>query len=214
MTRKLSWLVIVVLLLTAVPVLAGGWAVVTMDDVPTDIHAGEPTEFNFMVRQHGETPVHFLGGEEFPVEPLLTAVNQETGETVEVEAIRGKEVGRFTSEVIFPSEGTWEWTISPDPLGGEGVFPPLTVMAPVAASTALKEAVEQPAAATQIEAAPAVQESAAPSTTTVTTTTAEPILRSGLQWAAVALLVVAIALLLIQRRSASASKLGTLGSGD
>jgi hypothetical protein len=132
----------------------------------------------------------------------LRATNRETGDTVTAEAVRGKEVGRFTIEATFPSEGTWEWEIKPDPLMGEGVFPPLTVLAPVAVNPTVKEA-EQPA----------VVAPAAPSTT-VTASTSEPIIRSGLQWAAVALLVVAIALLVIQRRSTSTSKLGTQGSGD
>jgi hypothetical protein len=219
MTRKLSWLVVVMLLFTAVPVLAGGWAVVTLDDMPAEIRAGESYELHFMVRQHGNTPVHFFAEDKnSPVEPVLMATNKDTGETIEVEATRDKEVGRFTLEVTFPSEGTWEWTIAPDPLMGEGVFPPLTVLAPIAADAKVNEAVLEPVVEpataiepeAQLEAAPAV-----PSTTTAApVTSTETVARSVLQWAAVALLVVAIGLLLIQRRNASTSRLGTEGSGD
>jgi hypothetical protein len=221
MTRKLSWLVVVILLLTAVPVLAGGWAVVTLDDMPAEIHAGESYELHFMVRQHGNTPVHFFAEDNnSPVEPVLMATNKDTGEVVRVEATRAKEVGRFYLEVTFPSEGTWEWTIAPEPLMGEGTFPPLTVLAPIATGSTVKDTGVQPSVAepaTQIEAAPAVQEPAAPSTAT---TTAAPvnstttIARSALQWGAITLLVVAIALLLIQRRAAVAPRPGTQESGD
>lgn len=209
MKRKLSLFLLVVLLFAAVPVFAGGWAVVTMDEMPGEIHAGEPTIFTFMVRQHGETPVHFLSGDEsLPITPILQATNAETGDSVRVEAERGEEVGRFAVEVTFPSEGTWEWSIAPNPLMAEGVFPPLTVLAPVTISPTVNEAVEQPA-----PVVPMTQESAAPTTPT-TTSPAESIFRSGLQLAAVALLVIAIALLLIQRRGTPASKLGAEGSGD
>lgn len=210
MKRKLSLFLLVVLLFAAVPAFAGGWAVVTMDEMPGEIHAGEPTVFTFMVRQHGETPVHFLYGDEaLPITPILQATNSETGDSVRVEAVRGEEVGRFTVEVTFPSEGTWDWMISPNPLGGEGVFPQLTVLAPVAVNTTVEEAVEQPPVQ-PAPIAPAAPESAALATTTST----ESVIRSGLQLAAVALLIVAVALLLIQRRSASTGKLGVEGSGD
>lgn len=216
MKRKLSLFVLVVLLFAAVPVLAGGWAVVSMDEMPGEIHAGEPMIFTFMVRQHGETPVHFLGGDEtLPITPILQATNPETGDSVRVEAERGEEVGRFTVEVTFPTEGTWEWSIAPNPLMVEGVFPPLTVLAPIAVNPTVNEAVEQPAVIEPAPVVPAAQESAAPAPTATTTTSAsESILRSGLQLAAVALLVVAIALLLIQRRGSTAGKLGAEGSGD
>ena len=36
-------------------VLVGGWAVVTLDDVPDAVVAGKPVTLTFTVRQHGHT---------------------------------------------------------------------------------------------------------------------------------------------------------------
>ena len=74
--KRASVLVVLGLLLlaTATAVLAGGWAVVTLDSPPGEIHAGEPWTVGFTVLQHGQTPVHNLGPGN-PVEPLLIATN-------------------------------------------------------------------------------------------------------------------------------------------
>jgi hypothetical protein len=108
--------------------LAGGWATVTLDEPPGEVVAGEPQTIGFRVWQHGQTPVHFLGGDNWPVEPVLVATHSATGERVEATAVRAEEVGRFTVEVTFPSDGAWEWEIRPEPLMLEGSLPPLTVL--------------------------------------------------------------------------------------
>lgn len=169
--KRASVLVAVVMLLllaTATAVLAGGWAVVTLDSPPGEIHAGEPWTVGFTVLQHGQTPVHNLGPGS-PIEPLLIATNAD-GRRVEAQATPTDEVGHFVAEVTFPTEGAWEWTIHPNPLAGESLFEPLTVMAarPAAAKEALAPAAAQPAGA--------------------------------LRWAALALALVAVALLVAQSR--------------
>ena len=40
-----------------VPALAGGWAVITLDELPGQVEANQPLEIGFMVRQHGVTPL-------------------------------------------------------------------------------------------------------------------------------------------------------------
>jgi hypothetical protein len=111
--------------------LAGGWAVITLDSLPgASVQAGETISLGFMVRQHGETPVHFvefMGNE--PVRPVLTAVNQATGEKIRAEAIPDKTLGHFTVEFALPSEGEWSWSISPSPLEGTLELEPLTATA-------------------------------------------------------------------------------------
>src|SRR5262249_61471615 len=53
-------------LLRAIPltatlgVAAGGWAVVTLDDLPDAVVAGKPVTLTFTVRQHGHTPLDNL----------------------------------------------------------------------------------------------------------------------------------------------------------
>jgi len=183
--KRASVLVVVGLLLlaTATAVLAGGWAVVTLDSPPGEIHAGEPWTVSFTVLQHGQTPVHNLGPGN-PVEPLLIATNAD-GRRVEAQATPTEEVGHFVAEVTFPTEGDWEWTIHPNPLAGESLFEPLTVMAarPAAAEEVVAPAAAQPAAA-ESDAGPA----------------------GALRWAALALVLVAVALLVVQSRRPAAVK--------
>ena len=44
-------------LITARPAAAGGWATVTIDEMPAEIAAGAPFTIRFTVRQHGQTPL-------------------------------------------------------------------------------------------------------------------------------------------------------------
>lgn len=135
--RKIVFLAAVVILLALVPVaLAGGWATITIDEMPGQIRAGEPWSIDFTVLQHGQTPVHDLGPN-IPVEPTFVATNAATGEEVVAVAQPEKEVGRFWLEVTLPSEGEWAWTIYPAPLAGEVQYEPLTVLPALAAASAV-----------------------------------------------------------------------------
>lgn len=129
--KRFRILPVIALLLLLVPaVMAGGWATITLDDAPGEIHAGEPWAVGFTVLQHGVTPVHNLG-KDLPIVPKLTATNAVTGERLEALASRTEELGHFTVEITFPDEGEWEWAIEPRPLAGDTRFEPLTVLAPV-----------------------------------------------------------------------------------
>ena len=187
MARKAT--VVLLLILLALPVgaaLAGGWAVVSLDNPPGEIHAGQPWTMGFTVLQHGQTPVHRLDATT-PVEPLLVATNTADGRRVEVDAQPTEEVGHFVVEVTFPSDGTWEWIIYPNPLGGDTLFEPLTVLPATAATT--DEAAAQPAAQIAAPAAQPVAELAPAGT-----------LQTGLRWAAVATLLLAVGLLVAGSR--------------
>ena len=147
MKRKIGLVWSVVLLLAvASAALAGGWAVVTLDEPAGEIRAGEPWTVGFTVLQHGKTPVHKLDANS-PVEPLLVAEHS-SGRRLEIMATPGEEVGHFTIDVTFPVEGEWTWTIFPNPLAGETAFEPLTVLpaAPVASGQANAQTVAAPAA--------------------------------------------------------------------
>ncbi|WP_374685510.1 hypothetical protein [Promineifilum sp.] len=203
MKRRVGLLMATILLLALIPaVLAGGWAVVSLDEPPGDIHAGEPWRADFTVLQHGKTPVHDLDANS-PVEPLLIAENPASGQRLEIMAERLKETGRFTVEVTFPSDGTWEWTILPNPLLGETVFEPLTVL-PAANAAAVKEvkpAAEPAIAAPAITQPEEVVQPAAPATVDAGFSW-----QAGLRWAALALGLVAVALFLLQGRKRSSAQ--------
>lgn len=125
MRRKLSVLGILIgLLLLARPVLAGGWAVITLDSLPGEVRAGETLSIGFMVRQHGQTPTN-------GVSPTLSAYNAETGERVTADARQSGETGHFVVDVVFPGEGQWEWSLSG--FGPPVEYAPLTVLPATAA---------------------------------------------------------------------------------
>ena len=126
------------LMLSATAVRAGGWVVISVDSIPTQIHAGEVKEISFMVRQHGKTPIH-------DVEPLLTATNAETGKQIRVQAQPAPELGRFIAIVDFPSAGVWDWSISAKPFPQTATFAPLTVLAAQSASATEVNSQPQPA---------------------------------------------------------------------
>ena len=96
-------LVLLLALLFAFPVSAGGWAVITLDELPTDVVAGEPLTIGFTVRQHGIRPMNGL-------DPTVTA-RLPKGEQFVVAAEADDKPGHYTAKLSFPEEGKWEWSI-------------------------------------------------------------------------------------------------------
>lgn len=122
MRRKIILLTgILMLLLPAATALAGGWVVVTMESLPGQIRAGQPTALSFMVRQHGRTPIH-------NVSPALMATHVETGQQIQASAEPAKEVGLFVAELTLPEAGAWEWSIRVPEFNHTATFAPLTVL--------------------------------------------------------------------------------------
>ena len=124
--QRSAILAVLLLILGAVPALAGGWAVVTLDSVPQGVQAGQQLSLGFMVRQHGITPID-------AVAPILTARNAATGETLRAEARKEGPLGHFVVAFTAPAAGDWTWQIEPNPFGPT-TLGTLTV-APVATST-------------------------------------------------------------------------------
>jgi hypothetical protein len=94
----------VLLALTVVyPAFAGGWAVITLDELPTDVTAGNPFIIGFKVLQHGRTPMTDL-------EPTVTA-RLSKGEPLTFFAAPDGNPGHYTVTLKFPEEGDWEWSI-------------------------------------------------------------------------------------------------------
>jgi cytochrome c2 len=108
----------------AVPVFAGGWAVITLDELPTNIVAGTPLRIGFTVLQHGRTPMTDL-------EPTVAA-RLSLGETLVVYAEPEGKPGHYVATLTFPKEGAWEWSIQAFTM--DQPMPVLTVVAPGAAA--------------------------------------------------------------------------------
>lgn len=102
------------------PASGGGWAVITLDQLPTGVIAGEPLTIGFTVLQHGRTPLSDL-------EPTVTANLQKDQEFV-VHAEPDSEPGHYTATLTFPKEGEWRWSIQAftmdQPMPALSVAPP------------------------------------------------------------------------------------------
>jgi hypothetical protein len=89
-------------LLTTIPVLAGGWAVITLDELPSQAVAGEPLTVDFAVRQHGRTLMTGLY-------PKVTAILGEEKLVFPAEA--EGDPGHYTATLTLPKAGDWQWAI-------------------------------------------------------------------------------------------------------
>ncbi len=117
----------------AAPAYAGGWATIGVTEMPDQIVAGRPFTLEFMVWQHGNKAVHNLiwdNNRTIPVTPQVILHSPDSAETVTFDARPGKQKGLFIAEITVPTDGVWEWSISPDPLAGVTELKPLTVLPP------------------------------------------------------------------------------------
>jgi mono/diheme cytochrome c family protein len=114
-------------LILVIPAFAGGWAVVTLDHLPTQVVAGEPVEIGFMLRGHGVTPVTGAG-------LSVEAVHLDSGENLSISAQPGKAEGHYLAELVFPLPGAWEWGISMGPYTAIQPMPNLMVLTSAPAS--------------------------------------------------------------------------------
>jgi cytochrome c5 len=100
MTKTLPLSLAAVLAVTIVTTHAGGWAVVTVEDLPEHFVAGKATTLTFSVRQHGN---HLLPG-------LSGRVAARSGARVIEAPASPKETGYYAASLTIPEPG--EWTIS------------------------------------------------------------------------------------------------------
>src|SRR5215208_4921510 len=113
-------LALLMVLVFVSPAFAGGWAVITLDELPMDVVAGQPLQIGFTVRQHGVTRLDGLDPTilaRLPFEEQLTVHAKPEGEQ-----------GHYTATLTFPKEGNWEWSIQAFTMEQE--MPMLSVAAP------------------------------------------------------------------------------------
>lgn len=111
-TGTVLFLIVLNLLLTR-PVVAGGWAVVTLDELPSEVRAGQPIEVGFQVMQHGVHPLVLAPGE-----ATVVARHLASGESLAFTAQPDATAGHYTVRLLLPHDGRWSWQIRP------GGFPP------------------------------------------------------------------------------------------
>lgn len=88
----------------AVHALAGGWAVVTVQQAPDAWVAGRPLQLAWQVRQHGETPLHGLA-------PVLEARSGSRVVTGTAWAHGDRGAAGYRGRITIPEPGEWQVTI-------------------------------------------------------------------------------------------------------
>jgi hypothetical protein len=132
MLRRLIALPVAALAVLAIAsiAVAGGWAQVTVPNLPADPPAGEETVIEITVMQHGVTAVSW---------PRITVVatNETTDEAVAVQAKASGPEGHYTATLTFPSDGEWALSFLSRDLIMEGsaTLSVLPAIVPVAATT-------------------------------------------------------------------------------
>jgi len=109
--------------------LAGGWAVISLDELPLDVVAGAPLTVGFTVLQHGRTPMTDL-------HPTITANLYKDAEFVVDAEAQGKP-GHYVATLTFPREGDWQWSIQAFTM--DQPMPMLSVSASGPASASIAE---------------------------------------------------------------------------
>lgn len=102
----------------AASMLAGGWAVVTVENPPERLVVGVPYTLEYSVRQHGEELLSGLRGK----------VEARAGRQVVSADARALSVGKYVASLTLPSAGSWTITVH------SGFGPSKTTMRPIAAT--------------------------------------------------------------------------------
>jgi mono/diheme cytochrome c family protein len=108
-----------VLLLPVLGLGFGGWAVVTVDDVPTHLVTGKATPISFVVRQHGNSLLPDLS-------PSVVLSSGSTEATTMASSTGQR--GRYQATVVPPSPGMWTVTVK------SGFGPSKTTLLPLRAT--------------------------------------------------------------------------------
>jgi len=110
----------------------GGWAVVTVDDLPDYAVVGRPVRLSFVVRQHGMTPLAGL-------QPVVEAKSGTAN--VSVTAVPDIGAGQYVAQLNLSRPGDWTVTIQSGFRGTQTTLPPLrTVSAGTSAPRVLSDA--------------------------------------------------------------------------
>jgi hypothetical protein len=113
-------LALVLVVLAAVPALAGGWATVGLDSTPAGVVPGTSWNVDITVLQHGRTPL----------DGIAPSVRITSGTVMREFAAKptGKP-GVYRAAVIFPAAGRWTYTVDDGFMGQVHTYPPVTIAA-------------------------------------------------------------------------------------
>ena len=100
----------------------GGWATITVEDLPEHLVSEQPATLTFTVRQHG---VHLLDD----LKPTLEATTA-GGAVVRSAAAPAGESGRYVAIFTLPSPGDWTIKIESGFGTSRSTLEPITAIAP------------------------------------------------------------------------------------
>src|SRR6267378_6618690 len=101
----------------------GGWAAITVEDLPDYGVVRQPLNLTFTVRQHGVTKLSNL-------EPRIEA--RGAGTNAAAVAAPGKEAGQYTARLVLPQAGEWTITIHSGFMASRVTLLPMAVIEPTA----------------------------------------------------------------------------------
>jgi cytochrome c2 len=119
------FIVLILVFLLVQPVSAGGWTVVTLDELPGSLQAEEPFVVGFMVRQHGH---HAINVEQ----ASITAYHATSRDTVQALARQEGKTGHYVADLVLPQAGRWTWVVHVAPFP-DAAMPDLDVVGQLAA---------------------------------------------------------------------------------
>jgi hypothetical protein len=90
-------------LAVAAPAAAGGWATVSLASLPQNLSAGDTWRVELTVLRHARTPTD-------GAKPSVTIRNA-AGAIRTFPARPTGRTGRYAAEVVFPSAGTWRYSV-------------------------------------------------------------------------------------------------------
>jgi cytochrome c553 len=142
MSKRLFPALMILLVVTGLSVIClntaavgGGWALVTLDEWPTQVIANQPFTIGYSLRQHG---LHLLSYESGSVQ--FEQGEHETNR-LQFRALPTLTEGHYKATITLPAAGLWQWRIG---AWGPHAMPPLRVnAAPPAPGQAFE--LEQPA---------------------------------------------------------------------
>jgi mono/diheme cytochrome c family protein len=114
------------LLSGALPTTMGGWAVITVKELPDHIEAGRATSIEFTVRQHGQTLLNGLS-------PRVVARRKGAGWFSSPARVRGRSNGQeggYVAQLTLADTGEVSVTIDADWHSAETTLLPIRVVAP------------------------------------------------------------------------------------
>ena len=118
-------------LLPVLPHNAGGWSVVTVQELPDHAVAGRPIALGYVVRQHGMMPVPGLHGR---------VVARSGALEVAADAQPGSRGGLYAARLTLPKSGAWTITVHSGFMDTKATLLPLRVVDAGSAAPVVAEA--------------------------------------------------------------------------